>query len=131
MEKKAQSAIEFFIITGSVFFFFISFLFVIQSNISDKVLERRSIQVQEIALIIREEVSLAFESSDGYSRNFKIPEKIDGLEYSVIISDGFVFVMTEDEKHAVTFPIMDVTGQPEHGDNYITKNSGIVSLNLP
>ena len=127
--KKAQSAIEFLILVGAVLFFFVAFLYAVQSNLSDKTRERREIAVREVALIVQDEIVLAWGSSDGYSRNFELPNKVQGADYEVNISDELVYVRTIDGRHAIALPVFNVTGQPVKGLNAIGKRDEIVFLN--
>ncbi|MCH7568389.1 MAG: hypothetical protein IIA87_03125 [Nanoarchaeota archaeon] len=127
--RKAQSAIEFVILVGAVFFFFIIFLFAIQSNISDKIRENLNLAVQEIALTVQDEINLASESSDGYYRKFNIPEKVINLDYEINVTEGLVYVRTSNGKYAIVLPVADVSGEIQKGDNVIRKESGAVSLN--
>jgi len=129
MVKKGQSAIEFMIIIGVVLFFFIAFLGALQVQSSDKVKERRTVEVQEVALTVRGEIDLASDASDGYQRNFDLPLTISRENYNVSIVEGLVYVITEDERDALTYPIVDVIGQPQKGNNLIRKVNGVIYLN--
>jgi len=127
--KKAQSAIEFIILVGAVFFFFIIFLLAVQLNIADKAKENRGLAIQEIALAVQDEINLAVDSSDGYNRVFEIPEKVINLDYEINITAGTVFARTLDGKHAISFPVAEVTGDTLKGTNVIRKEDGVVYLN--
>lgn len=129
MLKKGQSAIEFVLIVAAVFFFFIAFLFGIQTNIADKIREQKSLTVKEIALTLQNEINLASEASDGYHREFKISPKVAELDYDVSVVDGLVYIITEDEKHSIALPVPDITGQPQPGGNVIRKEDGVIILN--
>ncbi len=127
--KKSQSALEFIILVAVVLFLFISFTFAFQQNIRLKADEKRRLEVQEIAIQIKKEIELAAFSSDGYERSFKVPERIINIDYAVSITDGFVYVKTNDDKHALALPVPNVTGQIQKGTNIIRKDNGIVYLN--
>jgi len=79
-KKNAQGAVEFVVLFGFILFFFVLFFSVIQSNISEKDLEKQKIIAQNIVLDIQYEVNLATESSEGYYREFKIPENLLGKD---------------------------------------------------
>ena len=131
MVKKAQSAIEFMILVGAVILFFISFLFVIQGNISGKVVENRNLVVKEIAFTVVDELNLAMNSVDGYSRKFTLPEKIINEDYIISIEDGFVYVRTLDEAYTISLPVGgNVIGQPVLGENVISRQGGLIYLNI-
>ncbi len=127
--KKAQSAIEFMIMIGAVVFFFAIFMLAIQVNIGDKVRERKTLAVNDIAMTLQDEIKLATESIDGYSRSFSLPLTALNEDYDIGIYDGYVYVNTTNGKYAVSFPVFNVTGQPQPGDNIIRKSDGRVYLN--
>jgi hypothetical protein len=127
--KKAQSAIEFVVLVGAVLFFFIAFLFSVQFNISDRTKENLNLAIQEIALSVQDEINLAVESSDGYFREFEIPEKAINLDYEVNIIENVVYVRTNDGKYAISFPVSNVSGDVQKGTNSIRRENGIIYLN--
>ncbi len=127
--KRSQSAIEFVILVGFVLFFFVTFILVVQGNISDKMREKKNFAIKEIAMTVQDEINLASESTDGYSRVFKIPENLNGQDYDIIINEGMVYVHTLDNKYTTTFPVADVTGIIQKGENIIKKENGKVLLN--
>ena len=127
--ERGQAAIEFMIIVGVVLFFSVVFIGVLQSQNSDKIKERRSFEVNEVALAVRSEVALAVDASDGYQRHFDLPVTVAQQEYSVSINEGLVYVVTEDEKNAVSYPVADVIGQPQRGNNVIRRVGDLIYLN--
>ncbi len=127
--KRSQSAIEFIILVGFILFFFTTFFLAIQGNISDKLEERKTLRIKEIALAVQDEINLASQSSEGYYREFKIPNDISGQDYEVEIIEEMVYVKTQDGKHAIALPVQNVTGQIEKPDNIIKKENGVVKLN--
>ncbi len=132
MEKKSQSAIEFLILTGFLLFSFTVFFLVIQGNMSDKLEERQNLAVKSVAITVQDEINLAFQSSDGYSREFKIPETINGADYKINITEEMIYLRTDDGKYAIALPVKNVTGdvkkQPDI--NVIKKENGEVKLNV-
>jgi hypothetical protein len=129
MEKKAQSALEFVVLVGFMLFFFVSFIFLLELNMQQKNSEKIDTGVREIALTVQDEINLAHSASDGYSRNFSLPFSILGSNYTAIINARSVYVITEDEKHAISLNVFDVTGQPRQGTNMIRNVQGVVYLN--
>ena len=128
--KKAQSAVELMILLGFVIFFFIVFVGVIQGRTSDKTYEKKDIIIKDVVKTVQEEITLASQSTDGYYRNFKIPEKIINDEYDITIVNGLVYARTADQRHAVAVFILNVTGEINKTLNTITKQEGVVYLNV-
>ena len=130
MEKEAQSAIEFVILIGFILLFFTMFFLAIQENMSDKIREKQNLALKEVVLTVQDEINLAFKSSDGYSRKFKLPEKIGNQDYDINIIEGMVYVRTKNEKYAMALPIVTVEGEINKGSNDILKEKGMVYLNV-
>jgi hypothetical protein len=127
--KKAQVAMEFMIFMGLVLFLLLMVLVSVNNHIANKINERKDLQVKNIAIIIRDEINLAHKSIDGYKREFSIPSDINGEDYIVGFADDFVFVRTIDERHAISLPILNLTGVINKGVNVIVKQNGGVKLN--
>lgn len=129
MEKKSQSSLEFIILIGAMLLFFIALSSTFQQNIAEKTKAKRNLEIQDLALAVQDEINLASSSTDGYERTFVIPEKLINLEYNITLTQKFVYIVTENEKHAMALPIQNVTGQIQKGSNIIRKQNGIVLMN--
>ncbi len=129
LEKNAQTAIEFVIMIGFVLFFFIAILLVVQEGMSDKIKEKRNLAAKEIALIVQDEINLALESSDGYYREFEIPNKVGSQNYDIQIIEDMVYVNTTDNEYAIALPVPKITGNVQKGTNSIQKEKGEIKLN--
>ncbi len=127
--KRGQSSIEFLILVGAVLFIFIIFLGLFQQNIGQKTIEKRNHEVTELALTVQNEINLASEASNGYRRQFTIPQKILGSDYDINITSGSVYVRTRDGKHALAIPVQNVTGDMNKTINNIRKVNGTIYLN--
>lgn len=127
--KRAQTSIEFIILIGGVLFFFVIMMMVFQQNIASKTTERKNLAVQEVALGIQKEISLAASSSDGYQRNFNIPQTILGMEYNVTLDTLSIYIYTLNGDYASSLRIEKVTGQIQKGNNFIRKVDGEILLN--
>ena len=126
---KAQSSVEFMILIGVMFFFFMGVLFVIYGNISDKNKANLDTLIVDLASSVKNEISIASTAGDGYTRSFNIPGLLIGNEYSISINASSIYVRTNDGKHAVALPVANVTGQIMKGDNVIKNVNGTVFLN--
>ena len=128
--KKAQTAIELIIVMSFLIFFFIIFMGVIQGKIQEKSEEKKTIIIKDIVKTIQEEIDLATKSTDGYRREFKLPEKIINDDYEISIFEGIVYAKTTDQKHAIAVNIKNVTGNISNEEtNIITKQNGIIRIN--
>ena len=127
--KKAQTAIEFIMLVGFVFFAFTVFILAVQTSTSDKIKEEQTLRVKEVVIDVQDEINLAYQSSNGYYREFSIPEKINGISYEINIIEGLVYLKTDNGKNAIALSVQNVTGDLVKGINNITKQGGVVELN--
>ncbi len=127
--KKAQSSTEFFVLAGTAIFFFFIFFVAVQNNIKEKSSELINLKVKDVALSVQDEISLASTASEGYRRDFIIPQSIESKPYEITITEDFVYVKTEDEKFSIALPVVDVIGDVQIGDNFIAKIGGKIYIN--
>ena len=127
--KNAQSSIEFLIIIGFVLFFFIIFFVAIQEKIVEETKQNQELSVKEIAITVQNEINLALISSDGYTREFKIPMNLGNKNYSINITEDMVYVKTIDNKSAIALPVVKLTGNIQKGTNTIKKQNNEILLN--
>ncbi len=128
--KKSQTAIEFVILVGFILFFFSIFFLFINEKISVKINEEQNMKVKDIALTVKDEINLALESTNGYHREFMLPEKIGKKDYKINVTDGMIYVRTIDKTNAIALPIMNITGDVRIGSNNITKKNNKVYINI-
>jgi hypothetical protein len=126
---KSQSAIEFMIILGFILIAFTVFFIVINETMEDKIDERMNLQLKEIARIVQEEIILASKSSDGYKREFNIPTSLNGINYQINVTDGMIYIRTEDLDEALSLRATPIIGDVRIGENIIKKQGGQVILN--
>lgn len=127
--KKAQTAIELIIIMSFLIFFFIIFIGIIQGKMQEKTDEKKTIIIKDIVKTVQEEIDLAVKSTDGYERQFNLPQKIINDDYEINTFEGIVYANTTDGKHAIAVNIKNITGTISKGTNTITKQDGIIYLN--
>lgn len=127
--SRSQTATEFVAMVSFLLFFFAVFFLAIQGNMSTKMRENKDLAIKEIALTAQDELNLALESTDGYYREFKIPQTLNGQEYDINITEGLVYVRTVDNKYAIALPVANVTGDIRKDVNIIKKENGEILLN--
>jgi tRNA(Met) C34 N-acetyltransferase TmcA len=127
-QRKAQSSIEFVVIIAAVLFFFLAFLSVIERNTEKKNFEQEQIAAREIVLGIKNEINLASEASDGYSRYFKVDNNLLGKEYEITISDNMIYIKSN--KIGMAYRVVNFSGQIQKGENFIKKQNGTIYLNI-
>ncbi|PIN88860.1 hypothetical protein COU60_05560 [Candidatus Pacearchaeota archaeon CG10_big_fil_rev_8_21_14_0_10_34_76] len=126
---RGQSALEFMILVGALMFLIVGFLVVVQEQVGQKKFESTGLAVKGIAINVQDEINLASKASEGYARQFVLPNDINGLEYEINISDELVYVRTRDGRHAIGLPVSSVVGDVSIGVNLIEKRDGEILLN--
>ncbi|MBI2448944.1 hypothetical protein HYV49_01470 [Candidatus Pacearchaeota archaeon] len=124
---KAQVSIEFLIITGVVIFFFVGFLVILNINFEEANRQKENTLMKDFALEIRKEIGIAAHSSDGYYREFFIPETISGKDYEINITENILQIKTR--RNALTLAVEEVNGTIIKGKNIIRKAGGNAQLN--
>lgn len=127
--SNGQSAIEFMLLVGAVLFFIIILIGIFQQEVAKKSAEKRGGLITELMLSIQNEINLAAKSTDGYTREFKIPNTVAGKSYSIGIYSGSLYLNTTDGKDALSLPTQNVTGQLRKGTNLIKKINSTIFVN--
>ncbi|MBI2651028.1 hypothetical protein HYX01_01005 [Candidatus Woesearchaeota archaeon] len=128
-KNNAQFAVEFVILMAFMFFVFLGFLAVIASKILEsKETERQKI-TEDIAIVAENEINLAKSATNGYSRNFNLPDKVKGNTYTIKIISNRELVVDYVDKEHILFLQENVVGNLNVGANLIKKDNGIVYIN--
>lgn len=128
-KTKAQFAIEFIVLIAFMFLIFVGFIAVITSKIIEAKENERQGIAEDIAALARNEIDLAKSVSNGYSRDFKLPAKVEGNIYTIEIIGNRELVVNYIDKEYVSFLPENVEGNINPGANTIRKESGIVYVN--
>ncbi len=129
MVKKSQTSIEFVIMLGFVLLFFSVFLLIVQGNTRSNLEQKNNLIARGIVEDVQDEVNLALDASDGYYREFEVPDKIGSVDFDINIIDEMVYLNTTDGSIAMALPIVNVTGNVQNGTNVIQKVDGEILLN--
>jgi hypothetical protein len=122
MKNKSQSSIEFIIMIGVVIFFFVTMFLVINYNMSDKYRQRNELHVKNVASAIQDEILLASKATDGYKREFSIPNKILGKTYEAQITGNIVYVQSGKSSIALPIPEIIFSGEDYEVKKHPEKN---------
>jgi hypothetical protein len=128
-QSKAQFAIEFIVLMSFMFLIFVGFVAIVTTKITDAEDADRQEIVEEIATLLNNEIQVAKSTTDGYTRTFKLPGKIDGNVYSAEILSNRELVVNYVDKEHVSFLPDKVCGDIFIPTNEISKENGIVCAN--
>lgn len=131
MLKKinAQFAIEFIVLIAFMFLIFVGVIAVVTSKVLEAKENERQAIAEDIATLAKNEIGLARSVSDGYSRIFNLPNKIEGNTYTIEIIDNRELVVNYIDKEYVLFLQENIVGNINPGTNTITKVNGVVNIN--
>lgn len=124
---KSQTSIEFLTLTGLILFMLVLFLAVISYKVEDINLQKEIIYGEDIIIKIQKEINLASRSLDGYSRNFRLPQKLGSLDYNITIFGNELIVLTKNQAFERRIPA--IIGNITKGINKINKTNEIIYLN--
>jgi hypothetical protein len=128
-KTKAQFAIEFVVLISFMFLIFLGVIAVITSKVLEAKENERQQIAEDIATLAENEIKLAKSATDGYSRTFKLPNKIKGNSYSIEIIDNRELVVNYLDREYVLFLQEDVVGNINPGENTIRKEDVVVYIN--
>jgi hypothetical protein len=129
IKNLGQSAIELILLFVTLFFFIITFLYVIQSNVAKQTITQYNDESLQIVSDIRDEITLAEQANEGYARSFNVPLSLLNKNYNITIVNQDIYLVSDDGKQAVSLWVKNVTGQIQKGTNVIRKSNGIIYLN--
>ena len=85
--------------------------------------------INDLGRSIQIEISIASESYTGYSRVFKLPNKLDNqINYNINNKETFINISTNNFNEGFHFSIPEVEGEIIKGENLIRNVDGKISL---
>ena len=127
--KKGQASIEFVIFIAIMIFTVIIFFGVMFQHTLRFNTQRAIGLVEDLGIMIQYEFDLAKVVKDGYVREFKIPQKLDGLDFNLSIEKNDITVISQNSISVITLSNVTINNPLQKGINTITKKNGIVYLN--
>ena len=126
--KSSQIAIEFMFLISLAFMLSIIFVISTGSQIKDLNNERAYTLMKDIGFKLQNEINIAARASEGYSRYFRLDEKLDSIiEYNASIQSNILTITSKGDSYWLIIPYVD--GQLQKGANAIRKQGGAVYLN--
>src|SRR3989339_1671278 len=88
MHTKSQSAMEFIMLASFMLLVVLGFFAVTSSKLLEAKEEGNRQIAQDIAEFAYREIEIAKSVNDGYTRNFTMPQTVNGVSYSINITDN-------------------------------------------
>jgi len=82
---------------------------------------------EDFAYGLQAEFILASQVNPGYRREFTLPERLEGFDYEIYISNSMLVVNYSENQYAL--PIPNVTGYIFKGKNILVNQDNLIMLN--
>jgi len=83
---KAQSSLEFMVFIGLFMVVFVAFFAVLGDRMIDFQEDKDEKQIDDLMFMIESEFGLAHKANEGYIREIRLPELIQGINYTINLS---------------------------------------------
>ena len=83
--RKAQTSMEFVILTGFMLLAFLTFYIVIQGQLVAANRDTTDNAAKDVETLVVNELKVAESVTDGYCRNFELPQRVNGINYNISI----------------------------------------------
>lgn len=128
MNFKSQVSFEFFILVGMAFLVTLVFSALSLKDLNDFRNQKENEAVKDLALKLQQEVIISSAVEDGYVRNFRIPDKLDNIDYSLLVQNSsLLIVQSKNGFYLVQIP--RIVGSFAKGSNQINKTGGVIYIN--
>jgi len=123
-KRKGQSSVEFIWIIAVIVFIVVSILIIVQRKTVDAQKQRTDSSAQELARLISAEIEMAASSPNTYSREFAIPETLNGEAYDLELTNQTEITIRIRGSEYVIFLNHTISGSLQKGKNLIQKEGG-------
>lgn len=128
MGSKAQVSFEFFILVGMAFLVSLVFTALSLKDLNSFRIQNENDAVKDLALKLQQEAIIAAGVEDGYVRGFSIPDKLDSINYSLLVQNSsLLIVQSKNGFYLVQIP--RIVGNFTKGANKINKTNGVIYIN--
>lgn len=126
MPSKSQSATEFVILASFMLMVMLGFFAVTSSRLLEAREEGNRKIAKDIADFAYKEIEIAKSLNNGYIRTFALPEKVNGINYSINITDNRELAVSYLDNEYLRFLPQNISGNISKGFNRINKLNGII-----
>ncbi len=128
MGMKSQSAMEFIVLASFMLLVILGFFAVTSSRVLEAREEGNKKIAQDIAEFAYREIEIAKSVNDGYTRVFALPQTVNGVSYTINITDNRELSVNYLDYEYIKFLPLNVSGNISKGLNRINKNNGMLYL---
>lgn len=124
--RKGQVAMEFLILVGIAFFAFVSIVVIMFLNTEHLRDEEDYDMLVGLSVSVQNEFNSASVVRDGYSRNFVLPQTINGMSYTISKENDTVYFSSDSKEVSISVP--EFSGVLTKGANSINKTGGVIYI---
>lgn len=125
---RAQTSVEFMILFGVFLVAILVMVFVVWEYIFDISVSTTDLHADMLLDSISGKMDTVFLEGHGFSVNYTLPETVLGMNYSVDIERGFVFLNLSERIYTKRLITRNVTGDLKTGKNIIENVNGVVVI---
>jgi hypothetical protein len=125
---RAQVAVEFMIIFGIFLVALIIILIAVWSDVADMNRANIELSVNNLLEKVSSKIDTVFLEGDGFSSNITIPETISGLNYSIGMFNGAIWIEVNNITYSKNLLTKNVTGSFNKGQNLLRNENGEVII---
>ena len=131
LNLKSQSSMEFISLLIILLFIFTMLIGILAVKITDINKKRTELSGTDITEKIQREINLAAYVSDGYNRDFTLPQKVSKKEYniSIVNKTGKYTLKVSTINNDFTRRTPYFEGEIQKGRNTIKKENGTIKIN--
>jgi hypothetical protein len=132
VKHNAQITLEFLLFLGMAFGVIFTLLAAAVSLSQDNAKTKTYYEMDDMARSIQEEMLLASQLEDGYTRKINLPMTLNGLHYDVFLNQSNpsnAYIMFYYEDIELFYVIPPTNGSMHLGDNTLRKINGTLRLN--
>lgn len=127
--RQSQVSNEFIVLLGVCILIVLTILYGLSENMKSLVLKKEKHAIRDVGYYIQNEIFNAAYAKDGYSRTFPVPQKHNGVEYTLGTTGGYLELTATSTGAYAEFRLPEIVGIISKGENTVRKEGGVIYLN--
>ncbi len=128
MPLKLQAAIEFMIILGAFILFLTLMVHVALQKTSEVNQASDGLEAGQVLESASSKLNTAFLEGDGFSINISLPQKLRGKNYTINISNSFLYVNLSNTFYQTRLLASNISGSLRKGDNMASNRNSVLYI---
>jgi len=124
--RKCQVANEFVLLLGVAMLMIMLFLSIVSKDMEFMVTKKEQNVLRDIGFSVQNELFIAANVKDGYTRTFEIPPNYRGVNYNVSVNSGYLILSSDRTNQLAEYALPEFNGTLHLGFNQINKSGGVI-----